>query len=521
MDIGGYIDYHARFRGDQLGVVFDDQRLSWRAFNVRVERLAAALRACGVVTGDRVATVLANHLELLDVYWACARLGAVAVPLSPLLMKDGLSSLLRDAAPKVVFASAATAAPVAAACAELAGSPEAIAHRVLVDGDTDSFVAYDRFIAAPIAVSPAPTCGTRADYPRIDPDSLYNIMYTSGTTGMPKGIMITHRVRALYASLFANAWRMTPESVVLHTGAIVFNGAFLTLLPAFALGATYILHRQFTAESFIETVAREKVTHTFMVPAQIASVLASPCFSPEKLASLQMLGSVGAPLPVAQKDKLEALLPGRFHELYGLTEGIMTILDKRDVIKKRGSVGPPMPYTEMRIVSEAGKDLPPGEVGEIVARGPLLMAGYYQRPDLTAAAVLDGWLYTGDLGFLDADGYLFLVDRKKDMIDTGGVKVYPRDIEEVIARHPAVQEAVVFGIPDAKWGETPVAAVQLIAGTSLNAEALQGWINERVAARYQRVSKVDLVANFPRNAAGKVLKRELRDVYWQNQENKI
>ena len=517
MDIGGYIDYHAQFRGHEMGVVFEDQRLSWQEFNVRVEALAIALRVSGVVSGDRVATVLANHLELLDVYWACARIGAVAVPLSPLLMKDGLTSLLKDAAPRVVFASPATAGPVAQACAELAGSPEAIAHRVIVDGDADGFAPYERFIA----VSPAPTCGPAAQRERIDPDALYNIMYTSGTTGMPKGIMITHRIRALYASLFANAWRMTPESVVLHTGAIVFNGAFLTLLPAFALGATYILHRQFDAEAFIETVAREKVTHTFMVPAQIAAVLNSPACAPEKLASLQMLGSVGAPLPVAQKERLEEVIPGRFHELYGLTEGIMTILDKRDSVAKRGSVGCPMPYTELRIVSEDGRDLPVGEVGEIVGRGPLLMPGYYQRPDLTAAAIRDGWLYSGDLGYLDDEGYLHLVDRKKDMIDSGGVKVYPRDVEEVIARHPAVQEAVVFGVPDEKWGETPVAAVQLKAAASIDAETLRDWINAHVAARYQRVSRVDIVSQFPRNAAGKVLKRELRDVYWQNHEHKI
>ena len=526
MDIGGLVAHHARFRAEHTGVVFETQRLSWAEFNQRSLRLAHALQRSGVTSGERVATVLGNHLELLDVYWACACIGAVAVPLSPLLMKDGLLSLLADAEPLVVFASPSTAAPVSAALAELRTTMPAMAGTVavMVEGDAPGFVAYERYTAVP----PTPTLPAQ-----IDSDALYNIMYTSGTTGLPKGIMLTHRIRALYISLFANAWRMTPESVALHTGAIVFNGSFLTLLPAFGLGARFILHRQFDAEAFIETVAREKVTHTFMVPAQIAAVLNSPNCTVENLASLEMLGSVGAPLPVAQKERLEEVLPGRFYELYGLTEGIMTILDKRDSVRKRGSVGSPMHYTDMRIVADDGRDLPPGEVGEIVGRGPMLMPGYYRRPDLTAAAIRDGWLYSGDLGYLDAEGYLHLVDRKKDMIDSGGVKVYPRDIEEVIARHPEVLEAVVFGIPDEKWGETPAAAVRLKVGVvpgsspladgaaSITADELKLWINERVAARYQRVSRVDILPELPRNAAGKILKRELRDPYWKNSTTKI
>jgi acyl-CoA synthetase (AMP-forming)/AMP-acid ligase II len=512
MDIGSLVAHHARYRGMHTGVIFEDQRLTWAQFHERTLRLARAMQDSGIAQGDRVATVLGNHLELLDVYWACAALGAVAVPLSPLLMKDGLASLLADAAPRAVFVSTGTASATVAALTELGASlPQAVTV-VCVEGSAAGCIGYDTFTAVP----PAPTLP-----PQIAGDALYNIMYTSGTTGLPKGIMLTHQIRALYGSLFASAWRMTPESVALHTGAIVFNGSFLTLLPAFTLGATYILHRQFDAAGFIETVAREKVTHTFMVPAQIAAVLNSPQFDAQKLASLQMLGSVGAPLPLAQKEQLEAQLPGRFHELYGLTEGFMTILDKQDALRKRGSVGCPMPFTELRVVGEDGRELPPGEVGEIIGRGPLLMPGYYQRPDLTAAAIRGGWLYSGDLGHFDADGFLFLVDRKKDMIDSGGVKVYPRDIEEVIARHPDVLEAVVFGIPDDKWGETPAAAVRLKVGAGATADELKAWINERVAARYQRVSLIDILDELPRNAAGKILKRELREPYWKNRATRI
>lgn len=503
MDIAGLIPHHARYRPDATAVICNGARLSWRDFDARANALGHALQVAGAGKGDRVATVLANCVELLEIYWACARIGAVVVPLSPLLMTDGLRSLLQDAAPKVVFVQENTRAlletvradvPSVAACVQVGGAEYA------------DFIVSQPAAACAVAVSPEDIC---------------NIMYTSGTTGLPKGIVHTHRIRAAYGTLFANAWRMTPHSVVLHTGAIVFNGAFVTMMPSFTVGATYILHRQFDAVALIETCAREKVTHLMLVPAQITAVLSAPTFSPEKLASVEVLLSLGAPLPVAQKEQLEALLPGRFHELYGLTEGFVTILDRDDAVRKQGSVGVPPPFFEMRIVRDDGSDADVGEVGEIAGRGPILMPGYYNRPDLTAQVIRDGWLHTGDLGHVDADGYLFLVDRKKDMIDSGGVKVYPHDVEEVIARHPDVLEAVVFGIPDEKWGETPAAAVRLKVGAGTTAEELRDWVNARVGARFQRLARVEVMADFPRNVAGKTLRRELREPYWAGRATRI
>jgi long-chain acyl-CoA synthetase len=372
--------------------------------------------------------------------------------------------------------------------------------------------AYEAF------VGDQPTTPVAAE---VAPDDLYNIMYTSGTTGLPKGIALTHRIRAHYATLMANAFRFTPASIALHTGALVFNGAFITLLPSLLLGSRYILHAQFDAAAFVDTVEREQVTHTMLVPSQLAAILDLPDFDARRLASLEVLLSLGAPLPVAHKERLEAQLPLRLHELYGLTEGFVTILDRADAVSKRGSVGVPPPFFSLRIVDELGQPLPPGATGEIAGQGPLLMPGYYNKPELTAQALREGWLMTGDLGYVDQDGFLFLVDRKKDMIDTGGVKVYPHDIEEVLARHPQVAEAVVFGVPDEKWGETPVAAIQLRPGETCDAEVLRAWINERVGARYQRVSQVLLVADFPRSVAGKILKRTLRDPFWAGRDRAI
>ena len=355
----------------------------------------------------------------------------------------------------------------------------------------------------------------------IHDDDLFNIVYSSGTTGAPKGIVHTHYIRANYCTHFASTWRMTPESVVMHAGSLVFNGAFVTLMPALFLGATYVLQSRFDAVEFIETVAREKVTHVMMVPSQIIAVMNAPNFSASRLASLEMLGSVGAPLHREHKDRLISALPGVFHELYGLTEGVITILDKEDVARKAGAVGGVQPFFEIRVVGEAGSDLPAGEVGEIVGRSPLLMTGYYKRPDLTAGAIRDGWMFTGDMGYLDADGFLYLVDRKKDLIISGGVNVYPKDIEEVVVTHPDVLEAAVFGIPHDKWGEAPLGAVVLRQGATIDAGALKSWVNERVGARYQQLCQIVVLPEFPRNAAGKTLKRVMRDAYWVGRAEQI
>ena len=495
--------HHAAFRPAEVAVVFEHERLNWRDFAARVDRCACLLQWLGVRRGDRVATVLANCRELLEIYWAVPAIGAVLVPLSPMLLASGLASLVRDAGAVCLITQRSLAPMLQQVRDEL---PQLRADRILlVDGASGDFPDYRALLNSCPEGSHSPVA--------VAQDELFNIMYTSGTTGLPKGIMHSHFVRAMYCTLFAAAWRMRPESVVLHTGAIVFNGAFVTLMPCFYLGARYVLQRQFDAVQAIEIIAREQVTHTMMVPAQIIALLDAPNFSPEKLASLEMILSLGAPLYQEHKDQLNRLLPDRFYELYGLTEGFWTILDKTRSTRKSGSVGAPPCFFQMRIVREDGSDAPAGEVGEIVGRGPSLMLGYYGRPDLTEQTIRDGWLFTGDLGYVDGEGYLYLVDRKKDMIDSGGVKVYPRDIEEVAARHPAVREVAVFGVAHEKWGETPVAALLLHANATASEDELLNWINQRVGARYQRLHAVRIMDDFPRNAAGKTLKREMRDAY--------
>ncbi len=510
MNIGNLLSRHARYQPDKLALVFEDRRLTYQEYNRNVNCLANALLGMGVKKGDKISTLLPNGMEILEVYWAAAKIGAVAVPHSMLLLAEGLKSLLNDSDTSTVVTCSAMVETLDRIRKDLPAISED--RFLLIDGaETPGYRDYHTLTSAASDADPQGI--------EIHEDDIYNIMYSSGTTGDPKGIVISHKIRVAYATLSASIFRMTPESVMLHSGALVFNGAFITLLASMFLGSTFILHRQFDTEAFIDTVRREKVTHVMMVPSQVVGVLHSQNFSAEALSTLEMICSVGAPLHKEHKEELIRHLPNRLYELYGLTEGFMTILDRNDYEQKTGSVGAPTAFFDLRIEDERKNPVSAGQVGEIVGKGPIQMVEYYKRPEMTRQAIVNGWLYTGDMGYVDEDGFLYLVDRKKDMIISGGVNVYPKDIEEIIVQHPDVMEAAVIGIQDEKWGETPVAAVTLAKGATLTAEELVQWTNERVSAKFQRIRRAVLLEDFPRNAAGKTMKRTIRDDFLARKDN--
>ena len=501
MALNTLLDRHATYRTNDTALVFGSDRFSWGELRSRVDALITGLATEGIGRGDKIAMLLDNSIPLVELYWAAAKAGIVVVPLSPLLRGTGLTTLISDSDATAVVAMDHVVPHLDAVRTSLGSISDD--HFFVVGDAADGYRPYADLYADESGSVIAPGA--------VDDEDIFNIIYSSGTTGLPKGIVHTHAVREAYCTGFTASYRIAPDSVILHAGSLVFNGAFLTVMPWFYTGCTFVLMPGFDAKHMVDAMASEGATHAMLVPSQIVQLLEDDRFTSDRLPGIEMLCSVGAPLLLETKLQLIDRFPDQCYELYGLTEGFVTVLDRRDFVRKAGSVGVPPPLYEMRIVDEDGNDVPAGVVGEIVGRGPITMPGYYKRPDLTADAIRDGWLHSGDLGRIDDDGYLYLVDRKKDLIISGGVNVYPKDIEEVVITHPAVLDVAVFGVPHPTWGEQPIAAVRLTHPVDLS--EIVTWVNDRVEARYQKIGDVVVLDEFPLSVAGKTLRREIRSAY--------
>jgi acyl-CoA synthetase (AMP-forming)/AMP-acid ligase II len=496
---------NARWRGTSPALVSDHETLSWAEFHRRTNALANGFAACGLTPGDSLALVMSNSVDMAVVIAAAIKAGFVTAPLNTNILPSAMTSMIEDAGARAVIASPGFAEALEAAAAS--GGGELPPLRFLDKGSLSGWRTLSSLIDESDPAGPDWT-----------PDRAHplNIIYSSGTTGMPKGILHTHGTRLDWSYDLAIALRYHSGARTLVTLGLYSNISWVMMLCTWLCGGTLFIRESFSAEDVLEQTAGNGITHTAMVPVQYQRILDDPAFDPEKLTSLQYVMSCGAPLLAHTKSAWLEICPGVI-ELYGLTEGLITTLDPEDAPGRLASVGKPVAGTDIKILDDADRECPPGTAGEIVGRGRIAMPGYHNRPDATAEAAWideDGqaWLRTGDIGQLDEDGFLYIVDRKKDMIVSGGQNIYPRDLESILIEHADVADVAVIGVPHPEWGETPLAIIVPADGHPPDAAAIIGWTNDRLG-KQQRLRGVRFIDELPRNANGKVLKRELRQRY--------
>lgn len=480
--------------------------LTYDELDARSNQLASALAAYGFARGDRVAIVLYNRLEWLEIFFAVAKLGGVVVPINYLLRPPEVEFLLGDSGSGWVFYER----QLAHTLGDLKGREHG---RVYIEldplGDQAGNHDYETLLGAGDPGEFLP------DGYVVTADDLVLLQYTSGTTGSPKGAMHTQSTVMWNSFHQIVDYGLTAQDVVLVMPALCWAAGLHDLaLGALWVGGTVVISPStgFTPTSFLERVVREKVTATLLVPTVLKRVLAEPTLSNYDVSTLRLVCSGGEPVPLTAIQEFHQMLPGcELLQVYGMSEfpTMMLYVDAANAHRKIGSTGRACSAAEIRVVDTHGKDVPPGEVGEIICRSPANMIGYYGREDATAATIVDGWLHTGDLAKVDEDGFVFVSGRSKDMIITGGLNVYPAEVERVIAQHADVAEAAVVGIPDEEWGEVGVAYVVLVKGAALTEDELVEHLRAELAS-YKVPRKLVLQRDpLPRTTSGKVQKFKL------------
>jgi len=484
-----------RYYTQHTALVVDGAAVSFKALHERVRNMAAALAAKGFAAGDRLALLLPNSPDYIELVYACSWLGVTAVPINARLSAAEINQVLLDAKPRGLVRHSSLPKPAAQLPWQL----------VL---DEQPLEIQDDSCPDPV----------------YDPEAILALIYTSGTTGRPKGVMVTH------ANILANLdhfnyWMAYREgSVYLHAAPIFHIADFPAMFAAPAFGSRQVTIPKFTPQGFCELVQRESVTHTVLVPTMLNLLTQMPEGKPYDLSSLEVLAYGGSPMAPELVQRVRKLLPDvKLLQCYGLSEtGFLTGLkDREHVNSKLLSCGRPCPGIDLRVEDETGKEVEVGQHGELVARGVNVMRGYWNDPEDTALAFRNGMFRTGDIGYQDSDGYFYILDRLKDMIVTGGENVYSGEVEAAIYKHPAVREAAVFGIPDPQWGEVVTACVVLKPGSTLTVEDLIAFCRKALAS-YKIPRRVEFsTTELAKSGSGKILKRLLRERFWVHQERAV
>jgi fatty-acyl-CoA synthase len=501
MNLSQIIAHHADRHPERIALSSADERVTYAEFYERIRRCAGALRDLGIGRNDVVGVLLYNTTEFLELLCACSHVGAIFMPLNWRLAGPELAYIADHAGAKLMI-SEPELQDLLDDLREQGGGRTWV---TLGDADDRWQSLQDvRARAEPVA---GPV--------EVDGDDVMRLMYTSGTTSRPKGVMIT------YANLY---WKCTGQVVELEAGS---HDIGLACGPLYHVGAldmvaTNLLYvgghihilRRFDVDEVLDAIETERISLTWLAPAMVNAVISAPGLDGRDLSSVRLIQDGGEKMPLPLIRKVLAAFPNAwFADAYGMTETVSgdTYLDKGKMVDKLGSVGKPILHTEVRVVDGDGNPVAAGTVGEIVIRGPKVCKGYWKDEEATRRALRDGWLHTGDLGRLDEDGYLYIVDRLKDMIISGGENIASSEVERVVYEHEAVVEAAVVASPHDRWGEVPVAYVVVKHGASIDEDELDAHCRERLA-KYKTPKGFRFVDQLPRNPSGKVLKRELRDL---------
>ena len=506
---------HAESTPEAVAVVDGDDRITYAELNRRVNRLANGLRALGVGAGERAVWCGSNSTPVLTFLHAARKLGLVAVPLAYRFTAEEMGYVIDNSDATLVVVDAEQADRVAAVRDRL---PK-VKHVVVFGGSTfEGAHAWDDVLAGAGADGEAEP----ADADTSDAVGGSTMIYTSGTTGKPKGALRTSTDPALVMTMIQELRLRPGKEVHITTGPLYHSGPLAWAVLTHTLGGAIVLMRHFDAERWIDLVREHRVTNTFTAPTQLKRLVSLPdqVLARADLSSMRSLVANAAPVPYALKEEIVAKLgDGFLFEVYGSTElGVDTILPPEDQLRKPGSCGKPYGSVQGRIVGPDGQEQPPGEPGELYIRTPLALDGYHRTDE--PISDLDGWKSVGDVAYVDDEGYVFICDRRSDMIISGGMNIYPAEVESVLHAHPDVMDAAVFGVPSDEWGESVHAVVQPKAGHTIDLAALESYAAERLAG-YKRPRTWEVRPELPRTESGKLLKRLLRDEHWEGRATRV
>ena len=520
MNIGKLLTKSTRTFPKNLAMVYGSRELTYAEFNIRVNRLANGLRRLGVQQGDNVAVLMYNCPEMLEAMFACFKAGCGTIPINFRLHPREFAFIINHSEARVAIISS----EFNEAIIEIRNDLKQVSHIITLSEARDPLLDYEGVLSGEV---------DQFEDADVAPDDVAWLFYTSGTTGQPKGAMLTHRnLLGMTMNFYADMCPgFGPNDVALHA-APLSHGSGCYALPNIGKAAANVIleAKSFDSEQVLKTIEAYRVTNMFAAPTMIKLLVDSPAVDRYDHSSLKALNYGGAPMLVDDLIQAMEKLGPCLVQLYGQAESPMTITylshdDHRlhgdpDRVKRLGSAGIPRTNVEMKIVGADDNELPPGEMGEIVTRSDLVMRGYWRDPEATAETLRNGWLHTGDMGYIDESGYLFLMDRSKDLIISGGENVYPREIEEVIVQHPVVREVAVIGVPDPVWGESIKAVVSLVPERTVTEAELIDFCTKHIA-RYKRPKSIDFVEELPKNNYGKILKRELRAKYWEGKASQV